>query len=516
MTRQLKSIFFVLGALIGLVFQTGAIRAQQLELPPLFGDQMVLPREKVIQVRGKGAKPGETVVAKIHGNTFTSSRADEKGTWELPIRDLKAGGPFLLTFESSGQTREVKNVLVGDVWVCSGQSNMEWKVNQSFEPEKAKAASKNDRIRLLTIPKRTSTKPETSLNATWKECGPETVGNFSAVGYFFGRKIQAETGIPIGLIDCSWGGTYAETWTPTEALLESPTLETIVNDFKRNIPQSVNKYKKDLDNWKKASEKAKEEGKAPPRAPQNPETTPNRPSVLFQGMVTPLLGLPIKGVIWYQGEANAGNAYMYRTLFPVMIKAWRKAWNQPDLPFFFVQLAPYMAITPQPQESAWAELREAQLLTTKQVPGTGMAVITDVGEEKDIHPKKKQPVGERLAALALNQVYGKSGICSGPVFRAMTIRGSQAVLEFDQTGAGLEARNGPLTGFTMAGPDRVFVAAQAKIEGDRVVVEAPGVEKPVAVRYGWANFPVVNLWNKDGFPASPFRTDDFKGVTFPR
>ncbi len=477
---------------------------------------MVLQSQARIKVKGSGLIDS-VLEAKMGGKSFTG-KTDEKGQFVLEMGPFEPGGPFELTFQFQGEAPccRLKNVLVGEVWVCSGQSNMQMSVDSSADRERVKSQSANGKIRLFTVPNRPANSPETTLNGKWVECNANSVGGFSAVGYHFGKKLNDNTGLPVGLINCSWGGTYAEAWTREGDLLASPSLEQIVLNHKSTYPRVLERYKTALENHNKAAETARVENKKAPNRPQNPDNNPNRPAVLFNGMISPLLHFPIKGAIWYQGESNAGQAYLYRTLFPVMIRSWRKAWGQPDLPFYFVQLAPFMAIVKEPQESNWAELREAQLLTSQSVPNTGMAVITDVGDEKDIHPRQKAPVGERLALFALKNQYGKSVQASGPEFKSLKIEGNQAILEFSQVGLGLERKGETLQGFTLAGKDRKFVHAQATLKGNRVIVTSDDIKDPVAVRFGWANFPVVNLWNKDGLPASPFRTDEFKGLTGPR
>ena len=252
------------------------------------------------------------------------------------------------------------------------------------------------------------------------------------------------------------------------------------------------------------------------RVPENPVTSAKRPCGLYNAMIAPLLPYAIKGAIWYQGESNAGRSFEYRKLFPAMIKCWRDEWKQGDFPFLFVQLAPFMKIEPEPKESGWAELREAQLLTALHCPKTAQAVITDVGEEADVHPKQKDPVGARLALAAQAIAYGEKIEFSGPAYAAMKVQGNKVILSFTHLGGGLVAKDGALKGFTIAGADKKFVNAQAEIQGDKIVVCCDQVAKPAAVRYGWANFPVVNLWSKAGLPASPFRTDDWPGVTWPK
>lgn len=484
----------------------------------LFTDGLVLQQGANCPVWGT-ASPGEKVTVTLtrDGGNVTSgtTTADAKdGTWKVGVASGKAGGPFTLTFKGNNEIT-LKEVYVGEVWVASGQSNMEWSVNASADPAGVKKNSRNPKIRLFTVPKRTSDTPQRDLNARWVACGPDTVGPFSAVAYHFGKHLQKELDVPIGLINCSWGGTRAEAWTSRPVLEADPQYK---GEFPAQVkaiadyPKTLAKYKDDLETHKKAVEKAKAEGAKPPaapRAPFEPAKNPNAPSALYNGMLSSLIPYAIKGAIWYQGESNAGRAEQYRTLFPMMIENWRKDWKQGDFPFLFVQLAPFYAIEKGPTDTAWARLRDAQRHTTLTLKNTAMAVITDVGDEKDIHPAQKEPVGHRLALAALALTYGKPVEYSGPHFEKMTVEGSRAVLHFSHTGGGLVAKDGPLTGFTVAGADRKFHLAEAEIRGDTVVVSCKEVEAPVAVRFGWANYPVVNLWNKAGLPASPFRTDDW-------
>jgi sialate O-acetylesterase len=330
------------------------------------------------------------------------------------------------------------------------------------------------------VQKATADTPQDNVNGKWVECGPKTVGGFSGVGYFFGRDIQKALNVPVGLIHSSWGGTICEAWTPMHALEAVPSLnKEIVEPYKANL----NKQPKQGAN-------------------------PNRPAVLYNAMIHPIENYAIKGAIWYQGESNAGRAEQYKTLFPTMIESWRKVYHNDELGFYFVQLAPFMKIDEQPTDTDWARLREAQLVTLK-LPHTGMSVITDVGDEKDIHPKRKEPVGARLALAALATTYGQKNEPLGPLFEALKVDGDKAVLSFKHVGKGLECKGEKLVGFTVAGEDGVFHVANAEIKGDKVVVNCEQVAKPIAVRFGWANYPVTNLFNKDGIPASPFRTDDW-------
>ncbi len=331
--------------------------------------------------------------------------------------------------------------------------------------------------------------------------------------------MQKALDVPVGIIHTSWGGTRAEAWTSRAVLEADPLYKGEFLDsatLTANYEKALKRYELAVAAHKKAVEKAKADGEDPPaapRAPVKPGEDPNAPSVLYNGMIAPLMPFPIKGVIWYQGESNASKAEQYRSLFPKMIQNWRDDWKQGDFPFLFVQLAPYQAKSSEPTDTDWARLRDAQLFTSRKVKNTAMAVITDVGDEKDIHPKRKAEVGHRLMLAARALDYDKTVEGSGPLFDKMTVEGNKAILSFNHATGGLVAKDGPLTGFTIAGADKYFHNADAEIKGDTVIVTSKDVEKPVAVRFGWANYPVVNLWNKIGLPASPFRTDDWaKGV----
>jgi sialate O-acetylesterase len=495
----------------------------------LFSDGMVLQRGMKCPIWGTAA-PGEAItvnLATTKGTTTTISgtavEAGQDGKWKasLQISPAMAGGPYTLAIKGNN-TLTLKDVYVGEVWVCSGQSNMEWPLRASHNADQAIQSSANPKIRLFTVPKATSDKPRTEVEGQWQECNPSTVPGFTAVGYFFGRDLQKALNVPVGLIHTSWGGTVAEAWTTRSALESSPELKDMVGQYEAapaNYKKALARYEAELAKYKEAVAKAKQENKKlpqPPRKPNDPSTGPNRPCVLYNAMIHPLQPYAIKGAIWYQGESNASRALQYRTLFPTMIQSWRQSWKQGDFPFLFVQLAPFMPIVTEPQESAWAELREAQLLTSLHLKNTGMAVITDAGDPKDIHPKKKEPVGARLALAGRGIAYGEKLEYSGPIYDKMAVKDGKVVLSFTHTGKGLEAKDGPLQGFTIAGADKKFYNARAQIQGDHVLVWSDQVKQPAAVRYGWANCPVVNLWNKDGLPASPFRTDDFPMVTAPK
>jgi sialate O-acetylesterase len=492
------------------------IRLQaEVRLAGVFGDNMVLQQGVAVPIWG-WADNGEVITVQFRDQKLTTAAKD--GKWQVKLRKLQTGGPDTLTVSGKNEIH-LQDVLVGEVWICSGQSNMEFPLKASYESAQDIAASGNPSIRLFTVPKLKANDPTNNVNARWELCGPSTSPNFSAVAYYFGRDLQKALGVPIGLIHTSWGGSPAEVWMREQILASNPDYNrTIVEAY----PKAMNSYQEALAQYDKEAADLAKEGKKPTR---NKPTPPYwKPSELYNGMIAPLIPYAIRGAIWYQGESNAGRAHQYRDLFADMIRNWRQDWGQGDFTFLEVQLAPWDKarkrsldqITAAPGDSDWAELREAQSLTTKRLPKVGMAVITDVGDKDDIHPTKKEPVGARLALAARGIAYGEHIVYSGPTYKSIKIEDNKAVLNFDSAGAGLEARGGPLQGFSIAGADQKFVWADASIEGDRVIVSSSKVPSPVAVRYGWADFPVVNLWNKDGLPASPFRTDDFPMVTAPK
>ncbi|PYJ85843.1 MAG: sialate O-acetylesterase [Verrucomicrobia bacterium] len=485
------------------------------KLAGLFSDNMVLQRRMRAPVWG-WADEGEKVTVTFRGASVSATA--KGGKWIVKLPGQNAGGPDRLIVEGKNKI-ELKNILVGEVWICSGQSNMEFPLSRSFDSEKDIASSAQPNLRLFTVPKLKANEPVNNVMAGWQECNPDTVKNFSAVAYYFGRDLRQARGVPVGLIHTSWGGSPAEVWMSEKVLAGNP-------DYEKAI---LGDYQTALKNYQVASEKFEEEllsskveGKNTERKPPSPP--PWKPAELYNGMIAPLIPYAIKGAIWYQGESNAGRAWQYRALFPDLIRNWRRDWGESDFPFLAVQLAPWDRnkkrsvdqITATPGDSDWAELREAQLLATKVLPKVGLAAITDVGDKDDIHPTKKEPVGARLARLARNIAYGEKVECYGPRYRQMQIKADKIIVNFDHLSGGLEARGGRLRGFAICGADRKFVWANAEIDGGRVVVSSPQVEKPVAVRYGWADYPVVNLFNREGLPALPFRTDDFPMITAPK
>jgi sialate O-acetylesterase len=482
-----------------LVLSLASAAIADVRLPSIIGDNMVLQR-------------GEKVA--IWGWAVT---ADKKGQWSFKMDSPKVGGPYKMTIAGKNVI-EIDNIMSGEVWVCSGQSNMQWSVQNSNNPKEEIAAADYPNVRLFSVTRKVAQKPLKDCQGSWAPCSPETVPGFSAVAYYFGRKLHKDLDVPIGLIHTSWGGTPAEAWTRKEVLEAEPDFKPILTRHAErlaNFPQAKKDYEKKLQDWQQAAAKAKEEGKKAPRRPRAPlgPDSPHSPAGLYNAMIAPLIPYGIQGAIWYQGESNAGRAYQYRKLFSAMITNWRKDWGQGDFPFLFVQLANFMQTKPEPAESAWAELREAQTMALS-LPNAGMATIIDIGEADDIHPRNKQDVGKRLALWALAETYDKDIVYSGPLYKSMKVRRAKVVISFDHVGGGLVARDGEaLKGFAIAGADRKFVWADAKIDGDTVVVSSENVANPVAVRYAWADNPVCNLYNKADLPASPFRTDDWPGVT---
>lgn len=626
------------------------------KLPRIFSSNMVLQKGIEIPVWG-WANKGEQVTVTFNGKSVRSKTGSD-GKWMVKLPVQEYGGPYTLTVKGKN-TLVFENILIGEVWVCSGQSNMEWRTVASTNGENEVAAANYPKIRLFTVPKSVAQTPQEDISGgEWVECSPETVGNFSAVGYFFGRDIFKELNVPVGLIHTSWGGTVAETWSSAETISKDPDLKDKLIELQQ---MDLNKYQaekmeqvkkllggeipdKDLGmvngqpvwsavdfndgNWKtiKAPMYWEQQGyldidgigwyrKEIQLTEQQSNTTatlhlgkiddsditfmngitigktdglydkdrvytipkellkpgknmivvrvddtggnggiwgdpkdqflavgsekvdisgdwkfriskatvgavnigPNAyPTLLFNGMINPILPYAIKGAIWYQGESNAGRAKQYQRIFPDMIKDWRTHWNQGDFPFLFVSLANFNPAVATPGESDWAELRESQTKTLS-LPNTGMALAIDIGEANDIHPKNKQDVGKRLALNALKVAYNKDIVYIGPMYKSAEFKNGKAFITFSETGTGLTAKDkyGYLKGFTIAGADKKYQWAKAEIiDNKTVVVYSENVKDPKSVRYGWANNPDdVNLYNMEGLPANPFRTDDWPGIT---
>lgn len=487
----------------------------------LFADHMVLQQNASAPVWGTAAD-GEKVTVTL-GDASATTNADSDGKWMVRLNTGSADGHAKTLTIKGKNTIVLKDVLLGEVWIGSGQSNMQWPVERAANPAQEIPAANYPNIRLFTVPRVTAGQPQPSVDGKWQACTPEIVPSFSAVLYYFGRQLHRDLDVPMGLIHTSWGGTPAESWTRREVLEANPILKGLVTRWDHQVanqPQRLAKYLKRCEKWIADADAAEAAGKPMPQPlPQWPKHDPrlsgHRPTGLYNAMIHPLIPFAIKGSIWYQGESNAGRAWQYRTLFPAMITCWREDWGQGDFPFFFVQLANFRARQAEPGDNDWAELREAQLKTL-DLPNTGMAVIIDIGEANDIHPKNKQDVGKRLALAARAKAYGERIVYSGPIYKSMKTDGNKVRLSFDHVGGGLVAKDDKLPGFSIAGADRKFVWAEARIEGDAVVVSSDAVAKPVAVRYAWAINPVCSLYNAEGLPASPFRTDDFPMVTKPK
>ena len=495
----------------------------ELKLPAIVGDQMVLQQKQANPIWGWD-QPG-TEVKVSFGDQSKSAKADATGRWSVKLDPMPASADGAVLTISGTSKRELQDVVVGEVWMCSGQSNMAWPVANDWKFEVESLASNHPGIRLISVPQVGTQEMQSDFNGKWEAATPESVKNFSAVGFFYGRYLHEILGVPVGLIDNAWGGSAAEAWIRRDTIEKDDRFKALIDDWKQReelaqSDEAKEKHEQVMKKWKERVAKAKAEGKAPPRAPRGPSWQlkgNQRPGNIFAGVVHPTLGYGIKGVIWYQGESNSRRAWEYRELFPFMIEQWRKEWGQGDFPFYWVQLADFRDEQPEPGESTWAELREAQTGTMK-LPNTGEAVIIDLGEGSDIHPKNKYDVAARLVRWALANDYGFEGIePRSPRYQGVEITGNKATLSFDHVGGGLRTVDTRVVeGFAICGEDRQWVWAQAKITGnDKIQVWADGVEKPVAVRYAWADNPVCNVYAKNGLPLTPFRTDDFKLTTKP-
>lgn len=482
--------------------------AEKLKLASAFTDHAVLQRDLAVPVWGK-AEPGTKITVAFAGQEKPVT-ADKDGKWTVRLDPLAASAEGReLTVKSDAESAAIKDVLVGEVWVCSGQSNMGWTLKASLGGDDAIAAAGDGQLRLFNAQARAIDTPQESIGGAWAVDSSASAGNFSGVAYFFGKELRAKLGVPVGLIKSAVGGTVAEAWTPKAELEANPTLKPLLDQQAAKLaayPAQVEAWKKieadELKKWEAAVAKAKDDKKLEPRkptGPADPANNVNRPFGLYNGSIAPLVPYGTRGFIWYQGESNSGRGKEYQTLFPQLIGAWRKAWGQGDVPFLFVQITPHNNMSP--------EVREAQRLTVQTTQNTAMAVTIDVGHPSDIHPKDKKTVAQRLALGARASAYGEKLTYSGPDYDAISVSGNKATLSFKHVGGGLVAKEGGLKGFTIAGADGNFVDAKAEIVGDTVVVSSDAVSAPTQVRYGWVNVPEGSLWNKDGLPASPFQSD---------
>jgi len=500
----------------------------------IFGSHMVLQCEEPVSVWGWD-KPGQSVQVTFAGQT-KQTKADGEGLWKLVLDPMKANAKGAALQVKGSSEVKLEDVLVGEVWLASGQSNMQWSVRSSNNPQEEINNAKHPNLRLFQIPTHTAAEPQVECKGGgWKPCSPETVPNFSAVGYFFGRHLHQELDVPVGIIQSAWGGTRSEAWTSREALIAEPSarpllVEWRVKEWQYDEKSAMEKYKKakaayenKVKETKLRNAKLKKEGKAALRMPRGPSapTSPvldrHHPSAIYNAMIAPIAGYQMRGAIWYQGESNQRRAAQYARIFPAMIRDWRNQWGD-EFSFHFAQLANFLPPSTDPGTgSPWAELQWAQFLTNRDVPSTGMAIINELGEARDIHPRNKQDVGKRLALLALAQDYGKTDlVSSGPLYRGIRREKSGIRVFFDHTGEGLKSRDGmPLQRFELAGADRVWHWADAKIDQkDSLLVFSKECPEPLAVRYAWAANPEgANLVNSAGLPTSLFRSDRWKLLT---
>jgi sialate O-acetylesterase len=472
------------------------------KLPSLISDHMVLQQGMPVRIWGT-AGGGESVRVEFQGQSVTTA-ARPDGKWEAWLRPLSAAGPLEMSISGT----VIHDVLVGEVWVGSGQSNMEWILQNTRDHDAEIAAANYPLIHIFHVKKVVADEPMADVEAKWEVCAPGSIPRFSAVEYFFGRHLHQALHVPMGLIESDWGGTPAQSWTSKEALAADPSLKFIADAWEKALadyPAAKQRYDQQLAAWNENAAKAKAENRQLPPRPRAPDGPGHQdtPAGLYNGMIAPLTPYAIRGAIWYQGESNAteAHAYKYRRLFADMIEDWRNRWGEGDFPFLFVQLANYKS------NQWWPVLRESQTETLR-LRNTGMAVTIDIGESNDIHPKNKQDVGKRLALAALHIAYGKSLDYSGPAFRQAAPEGGSIRVYFSHAD-GMQARGGAaIAGFTIAGADGNFVPAEAKIDGDTVVVWNTQVAAPATVRYAWADDPVSNLVNQAGLPAGPFRSDE--------
>ena len=517
------------------VLTTEPLRAE-IGLSAVFGDHMVLQRDLSLPVWG-WADPGEEVTITF-ASQVKNTKAEKDGNWRVDLDALEASdtGRELKVTGAKGSAKTFKDVLVGEVWVCSGQSNMEWTVNGSMNPIEEKANANYPKIRHIKVPRIPSDSHETTFNSNWQVCSPSSAGNFTAVGYFFGRTLHKKLGVPIGLINSSWGGTRIEPWIPTEGfrIIEKQDFAKGVLNHIESVDPTTEKGKarhlaaiNSVKEWSQEAEVAVRAGKFPPKQPASTYvglgTSHQDPTRLYRGMIHPLVPYGIRGAIWYQGESNGNEGETYYHKKHGLVKGWRDVWGQGEFPFYWVQLANFTNDKNEPEGGdGYARIRDAERKAL-DIPHSGMAVIIDIGETGNIHPKNKQDVGKRLAQWGLAKSYGKDVVPSGPLFKKLEIDGNKAHIHFDHVGTGLIIGkkeglkpteelviDAKLERFAIAGKDKNWVWADAVIDGDTVTVSHPDVSKPVAVRYAYSANPLgANLYNREGFPASPFRTDDW-------
>jgi sialate O-acetylesterase len=516
----MKTIFFTKTAICAAALAALSCSADVV-LPGIFASHMVLQRDSQVPLWGT-ASAGEQVSVKFNGQE-QSAQADKYGKWKVEFAPMAAGGPFKMEVTGNNAIT-LDDILIGEVWLCSGQSNMGEPVSGSDNSSVEIANANYPQIRLFHVTCNANSIPQTNMASvsSWQACTPESVPLFSAVGYFFGRKLNQDLNVPVGLINSSWGGTRIEPWTPPVGFASVPTLDAIATELAVKTPGNPDNTKltqEAIDNyktWIEQAESALQGNRSinPPAAypaALAPYTSHQSPAMLYNAMIHPMVPYAMRGAIWYQGESNREDRKVYADKMKALINGWRSVWSNDEMAFYFVQIAPYNYGN---QPDALAEIWEAQTEISQQVPGTGMAVIHDIGDVNNIHPTNKQGVGKRLALLALNKTYGKTDIvCESPTFKEMEIENNSIKVTFN-SGVGLQTRDGQApTWFEICGADADYKRADAKLAGDTVVLTAEGVAKPLAVRFAWNHMAEPNLMNAAGLPASAFRAGDIPKPT---
>lgn len=500
-----------------IILSVSALRAE-VKLPDVIGSSMVLQQKQTIPVWG-WAEAGEAVTVTF-GQQKKTVVTDAGGKWRVNLSPLKAAfTPQTMTIAGKN-TIELKDILVGEVWLVAGQSNMQRLLRETSNGEAATAAANHPNIRLFNASREVAFKKRPGKLAEWQACTPQSIVEFSAAGYYFGVELEKELKVPIGLINSSYGGSQAEAWTPVDYLNANPDLKITVERTKiwaEERPRVKVEYDEAIKKWRDESDKARAAGARPSPSPGVPDALRDYriASSIYDGMIEPLMPYAIKGAFWYQGESNEARAEQYNILLPTMIRAWRERWGGGNFPFGIIQLPNYRAVQPEPADEAWSFVREAQRRTALNTINTGLIVTIDIGEANDIHPKNKLDVGIRMARWALKDVYEQK-LPNSPMFKKAEIKGGKIILIFDDVGTGLKIKDGDkLDEFAVAGADKKFVWAEAKIVGkNKVEVFSPNVPNPQAVRYAFNNNPKhPNLTNDSGFPAAPFRTDDWTDPT---
>ena len=483
----------------------------EVTLAPLFQDHAVLQRDQPVPVWGH-ATPGEHVTVAFQGQVVGTTVAAD-GRWMVYLAALPASAESADLVVTGANVITLHDILVGEVWLASGQSNMEWPLKWAVNGPAEVAAANHPQLRLFSVVHQVASEPAITVKGSWQPCTPESVPMFSAISYFFARDLQKKLGVPVGVIGSYWGGSPIESWTDSVTLRGTKAWPEIDDRWQKSLPGSAEyaeRYPAVRAAWGVAEEHAiATHTKNPLKWPMPPmgKGTPFEPSGLFNGMIAPLQPYALRGVIWYQGEQNWPRPDAYAELFPTLIRTWRAQWGEGDFPFYFVQVANYI-MADDPSGRAWARLRDAQT-SALGLPATGMAVTIDIGDPKDIHPRNKQEAGRRLALIAKTQAYGIPGDFQGPTFTFVTGEKSSLRVHFKHASTGLISANRPVQSLEIAGADKVFHPATGKIERDTLVVSSREVKQPLAVRYAWSNAPAANLFNGAGLPAVPFRSDDW-------